>query len=242
MELKIFGSSSKGNCYILDNGKEQLIIEAGVKVDEIKKALNFDVSNVVGCLITHEHGDHAKYLGYILSLGIKIYASSGTHHKFPGYDWNMRPIIKEVNNVYEQFDVGSFSVKAFKTLHDAAEPLGFLIEHNDIGKLLFCTDSRTIPYKFNGLNHILIEANYSFDLVSESIIRDRVFTSHMEVGTAIDFLNRNDLSNVNNIVLLHLSDGNSNAKEFAAKAQATCPANVFIADSGINIDLNKEAF
>ena len=39
MELKVLGSSSAGNCYILDNGKEALILEAGIAFSESQKRL-----------------------------------------------------------------------------------------------------------------------------------------------------------------------------------------------------------
>ena len=60
MVLKVLGSSSQGNCYILENRDEALIIEAGVRFIEVKKALGFDIRKVSGCLITHQHNDHAK--------------------------------------------------------------------------------------------------------------------------------------------------------------------------------------
>ena len=242
MKLKILGSSSRGNCYILETETEALIIEAGVNTQKVKQALNFDGSKVVGCLITHEHLDHAKYIGYLLDLGIKVYASSGTYHKFTGNNWPERYIIKEDQEKYMAFNIGGFKIKAFKTFHDAAEPLGFLIEHEEIGRLLFCTDSRVIPYRFNGLNHILIEANYSFDLVNESSRRNRVFTEHMEIGTTIDFLKRTDLSNVHNIVLIHLSNENSHAMNFAQKVKEVFFGNIFIADEDVNIELRNEPF
>ena len=62
MKLKILGSSSSGNCYILDNGNEALIIEAGIKLLDVKKALGWNIRKVVGCLITHQHNDHSKYI------------------------------------------------------------------------------------------------------------------------------------------------------------------------------------
>ena len=37
MELRVLGSSSSGNCYILDNGNEALIIEAGIRFIDVKK-------------------------------------------------------------------------------------------------------------------------------------------------------------------------------------------------------------
>ena len=54
--LKVLNSGSSGNGYLLTNGKETLILECGVKFAECKKALNFDISSIVGCTISHEHG------------------------------------------------------------------------------------------------------------------------------------------------------------------------------------------
>ena len=215
MKLQVLGSGSKGNCYILSNEKEALIIEAGINISEVKKALSFDFKKVSGLLITHEHGDHAKYMNLYLNYGIDIYASSGTHNTFAGYGWNKRHVLR----TGEVQEVGNFKVNSFATEHDCAEPIGFIIEHSDFGKLLFCTDSKTLPYKFKGLNHILIEANYSFDLISKSAQRDRVFQNHMEINSTIDFLENNNLMNVNNIVLLHLSDSNSDAIGFKEKVE-----------------------
>lgn len=39
MRLKVLGSGSSGNCYILENENEALIIEAGLPFMEVKKAV-----------------------------------------------------------------------------------------------------------------------------------------------------------------------------------------------------------
>ena len=61
IKLKVLGSGSSGNCYILENENEALIIEAGLPFMEVKKALNFNVMKIVGMISSHEHGDHYKY-------------------------------------------------------------------------------------------------------------------------------------------------------------------------------------
>jgi len=55
MELIVLGSSSKGNCYLLRNGNEVLIIECGIKFSEIKKMLNFNIKKIAGCVVSHSH-------------------------------------------------------------------------------------------------------------------------------------------------------------------------------------------
>jgi len=56
MFLRCVGSGSTGNSYVLDNGNEILLLDAGVRLLEVKKAIDFQISKVVGCVITHEHG------------------------------------------------------------------------------------------------------------------------------------------------------------------------------------------
>lgn len=53
--LKTIATGSSGNSYALMSEKEILLIDCGVNVIEIKKAIDFRVSNVVGCVVSHKH-------------------------------------------------------------------------------------------------------------------------------------------------------------------------------------------
>lgn len=55
MLLRVAKSSSEGNAYAIETDKEILLIEAGVKVSEIKKMIDFRVDKVSAALISHEH-------------------------------------------------------------------------------------------------------------------------------------------------------------------------------------------
>ena len=68
MLLTVLGSSSKGNGYILDNGQEALILECGVNIKEAKKALQFNIRKVAGCVVTHQHNDHAGHIAKYADL------------------------------------------------------------------------------------------------------------------------------------------------------------------------------
>jgi len=73
MKLKILGTGSSGNCYVLkpENGKS-LMIECGLTFANIKKGLDFDL-NIEACLLTHEHkSDHAKCPQEIINAGISL--------------------------------------------------------------------------------------------------------------------------------------------------------------------------
>lgn len=55
MVLKCLGSSSAGNCYLLENNEECLVIEAGLPLKEVKKAVDFNVRKINGVVISHGH-------------------------------------------------------------------------------------------------------------------------------------------------------------------------------------------
>lgn len=55
MKFTIHASGSTGNLYVLENEKESLLIEAGIPIKKIKEKLDYDFSNIEGCLISHEH-------------------------------------------------------------------------------------------------------------------------------------------------------------------------------------------
>lgn len=248
MELKILGSSSSGNCYVLDNGKEALILEAGVAYSEVMKSLDFNISRVAGCLISHEHGDHCKEVGKFLDARIPVFASIGTieHCKQMQGRLTKAQVIED-GIVYE---IGNFKVQAFDVQHDCAEPFGFLIHHNETGMVLFATDTYYLAYTFKGLNNILIECNYRLDILEENIakglipeqLRARTMESHMSYETCKETLLANDLKAVNNIVLIHLSSGNSNAKEFQQGIKEATGKSVHIASKGMKLNFGKTPF
>jgi len=246
MELTILGSSSKGNCYILQNESEALIIEAGISLMEVKKAVQFNISKIAGVLISHEHGDHAKYINEFLSARIQVYASSGTVKKL-NIKGSFLPLLVEAGS---KIKIGNYTILPFDVKHDAAEPIGFLIQHSETGNILFITDSYYSPYAFANLNNILIECNYRMDILQRNIdagrvpltMQNRLLESHMSFATCKEALLANDLKAVNNIVLIHLSDGNSNAEEFKRDIRLATGKNVHVADKGLKLKFDKTPF
>ncbi|MCI8806321.1 MAG: MBL fold metallo-hydrolase [Clostridiales bacterium] len=246
MRLKVLGSGSLGNCYLLENASECLVLEAGINFKEVLKALNFNITKVVGCLVTHEHKDHSKYVREFIKNGICVYMSKGT---VSALNLNSHYINYVKRNEY--FKVGNFKIIPFNTKHDAAEPLGYYINHKETGNILFATDTYYILNKFKDLNNILIECNYSGKILEKNIqngsvpihLKERIIRSHMEFETCEKCLRENDLRQTNNVVLIHLSDNNSDAKMFRREIQNILPyVNVAVAEKGLNIEFNKYRF
>lgn len=238
MKLIVLGSSSAGNCYLLrDSEGNSLILEAGVRIKEIKKALDFDISQVQGCLISHRHGDHIKYAKELMDAGIDIY--TGDDNDLTGHRYIP---IKEK----EQRNIGPFKVRSFPLIHDV-QTFGYLIDHEESGKTCFITDTKYCKYTFPGLNNIIIEANYCQEIMTErflngtlnAVVRARTMESHMSFQKTLEFLSCNDLSQVNNIVLIHLSGGNADPDRFLNKTIEHTGKNVHIAKRGAEIELTK---
>ena len=55
LKLKCCGTRSKGNSYALMSQNETLILDAGMGIKDIKKMCDWNVKNIVGCIISHEH-------------------------------------------------------------------------------------------------------------------------------------------------------------------------------------------
>lgn len=224
MKLKCLGSSSKGNCYLLENDTEALVIEAGVPFKEVKQALDFNVSKIKGLIVSHSHGDHAKYIKDYEVVGIEVFAPF------------LESIGKAVNETYR---FGNFRITAFPVVHDI-HCYGFFISHIDMGTMVFATDTSYVQFKFNKPNHLLIEANYSEELLTRNNPNYRhVMEGHMSIDTACGFIEANKSEELKNVVLIHLSDGNSNEKEFVEQVKELVGSDVYVnaADKGLEIDL-----
>lgn len=248
MELTILGSSSSGNSYVIQNATEALVLEAGIDFQEVQRALDWNVSKVAACLITHEHMDHAARTHEFLQARIPVFASAGTISKIQRVK-SFNPLLFTIK-ASEPFTAGRFQIIPFETKHDSEEPLGFYIKHPEMGTLLFATDTYYLPHTFTGLNNIMIECNYSREILDANIeagklpklVRNRVVQSHMSLDNCIRTLQANDLKRVNNIILIHLSDGNSNPDEFQRLVFEATGKSVHIAEPGKKIKLKTTPF
>lgn len=242
MKLHILGSSSSGNCYILETDTEALIIEAGVRISEVKKALKFNLGKVVGVVISHEHKDHSGYIKEFIASGVLVL----THNSvFIANSLLGKSFTKEIFPK-RGYKVGGFLIVPFFVHHDVP-CYAFIIEHKSIGKLFFSTDAVSVGVNIPDMNVIMIEANYSDVILEENIrngvvpfsMRNRLLSSHMEITQTKDFLMRNDLTHVNNIILIHLSNSNSDERQFVKEITEITGCSVVVAKRGMIADISK---
>lgn len=245
MQLEILGSSSAGNCYLLRSKlyNETLIVEAGIKPFEVQMALNFRINSVVGCIVSHRHQDHAKYIESYIRSGIYVLAHEDV--------WNHEKVINRYAKRYESnctYEFGHFNVLPLPVNHDVP-CLAYIIKHPDMGSLLFVTDTGKFTYNLpDTVNHLMIEANYSNQILESNIsrgkiapsMRYRLVNAHMEIRDTAEIIMRNKLPKLSNVVLIHLSDNNSDEEEFKRYIKGICGVPTYVANKDMTIELNNE--
>ena len=247
MKLTVLASGSAGNGYLFEARHSALLVECGVKPEVLMRRTAVPISRIAGALVTHEHRDHAGYADRYAALGVPIYASRGTLAALPKFNPGAR--VKQVRSL-QTFHVGDFTIDAFDTRHDAAEPLGFIIMHPEAGRILFLTDTAFCPYNFRGefLDHMLIEANYDDTLLDGNVANGivdaaraaRTRRDHMSLRAACELIRADQTADLKTVILIHLSAQNADAKEFARRAAETALfAKVEVAVAGLTVELEK---
>lgn len=225
MVMKVISTGSQdGNCYSLcSESGEILLLDCGCSYKDILRGINYRISNVVGCLVSHEHKDHSKSVKDLERIGI--------------------PVFKPYENFKSVVQMGSFTVNPFELVHDVP-CYGFYITQSESGKIVYLTDTEFCRFRFQKVNHIMVEANYDKRLISDDFaVRDRVLQSHLELQTTKRFLQANMSNHLRNIVLIHMSQSNMDydvmereIKEVSGKAV------VSIAVPGLEVNMNRVPF
>lgn len=225
MRFISLASSSSGNAYIVEDAQTRLLLECGLTRKKLQQLMGFNISDVAGALVSHEHKDHSRCAPDLVKAGIPVFMSEGTADALD---------LEGVTYVRhgEQFAIGSVDIVPFNTFHDAAEPLGFVLKSRIDGDVLvFATDTVNLAYQFPGVTMLAIEANYDKDILARAEklpekVRHRITNSHMEIQTLCRYLRELDMSKVREIYLLHLSDAMSDERWFISRVRCCVPYGV----------------
>lgn len=180
--------------------------------------------------------DHAKAVKELLRASVDCYMSFGTaealgvtgHHRAHVLNAKKTYIFSTEILSHPRMSFTSWHIVPFTLQHDCAEGLGFIIgQGND--RLLFIPDTAYVKDRFAGVTHLVVECNHIEDILSENIKKSgvnamvgrRARRNHMSLGTLINFIKANNLSeSLREIHLIHLSDANSDEKRMIDEVQA----------------------
>lgn len=239
MKLTIVGSSSGGNSYVLEStAGEQLCIEAGRPIREVRKIANLKTSKCVGVVISHAHGDHAKYARDFLKAGIEVWSTIHLAAQVVGVI-GMSP--------EETYRIGEFSVTPLDVKHDIP-CLSFLIHHKEMGTLYFFTDCYNMKSAIRGVKTFLCECNYEDGLLCKAVnegvtiasLADRIRLSHLSLAHAVEFLQDCEAEkSAKQIVLIHGSSKHLNPEKAISRFQQVIGVPTYYAKPGLSINLLK---
>lgn len=202
LKLKIYSSSSKGNCYELSNNDNSLLLDCGYKQIEHK------FNNVKGILLTHIHQDHIGAIPKIKSVYKGCYyANEQVLDILPVLD-----VYKKKINEYEPFEIENFKILPFSVRHDCLN-YNYLIKDSESGlKILYLTDLANInDFQFKDVDIFICESNYDEDVVDyEDLKTQRLIETHSSLQETTQFLLDNININTKKIFLIHLSRSNEN--------------------------------
>ncbi|MHC4324091.1 MAG: MBL fold metallo-hydrolase [Planctomycetota bacterium] len=227
MRFNSYFSSSKANLYeVIASSGKRLLIECGCTWKQLLKAIDHDLSNIAGCIISHSHNDHSKAIEDVMDNGIDVYSSEDTFNAIEESLHLHRRA--RVIRALERFYVGSeFIVMPFAVEHDVP-CMGFVV-HADHESLLFITDTMMIKQRFGcAFNIIAICCSYDGetirDLVEAEKINEtyakRLISSHMEKNTTKSYIKDCcNLDKCTEIHLLHMSGSNIDKEKVRAELE-----------------------
>lgn len=136
-------SGSSGNSSFIQTDTTKILIDCGESAKKIVNSLldiGINIENINAILITHEHIDHVKSLGTLSKkYNIPIYTNIETLNAIPV---QRNKIIDDNINIFDfsnDFFIGDLKIHPFPIPHDAANPCGFNIYHNN-KKISIATD------------------------------------------------------------------------------------------------------
>ena len=222
MFLKCLASGSSGNCYFLETDSGVLIMDCGISIMEIKRALNFNLSKVVGVVVSHNHSDHSKAVNELRDMGIPV---------FTPYE--------NCKGDRARCQIGDFRINAFKLPHNDTLNYGFMVEVEG-QRLLYMTDFEYCPYIFTKfkIDHMLIECNYQTKLIDrEKPNFEHKVKGHCELEVCKRFIEVNKTDNLKNVILCHLGRGSVDVEEVVEEINKMAEIGVHVAVKGLQIKL-----
>lgn len=188
-------SGSSGNAFLVQTDQIALLLDAGLpctRLDRYLEELRVDPGTLGGIVLTHEHHDHAAGARAISrKYGLPIYATAGTLRQLDlGEDCDTVPV-----SVERPFTLGDVSLTAFSVHHDAAEPVGLLVEH-DGSRVALATDLGSVDEQTNdwlaAAELLILEANHDWDrlwrgpypmILKRRIASDRGHLSNLQAAS-----------------------------------------------------------
>jgi phosphoribosyl 1,2-cyclic phosphodiesterase len=216
VKLAVLGSGSRGNAVALRADGATLLVDAGFGPRALARRAadaGLSLDPLVGIVITHEHGDHARgAVALARRAGCPLVATAGTLRAL-GPDGVTTSTLPSLG---DELCVGPFTIRAARTPHDAAEPVAVVVGDRtghlvgiawDLGR-----PTAGVRHLLRGAHALVLEANHDEVLLQTgpypASVRQRIggTTGHLSNRLAAEFAGDLCSAGLQVVVLAHLSE------------------------------------
>lgn len=216
-----FFSGSRGNCTFISDGDTNILIDAGVSASKILnslKSIGVSPDEIDAILITHEHSDHVAGVKVLSDrFSIPVYANENTASKLVASSLVSERAVR-ITESGSTFSLRSAVVRSFRTPHDSAESVGYIIDMAD-KKFGIATDTGCITKAMLSAlakcEAVLIESNHDIDMLSNGkypyVLKRRIMSDngHLSNENCAWLATQLALWGTKRIALGHLSENNN---------------------------------
>ncbi|MFP4540145.1 MAG: MBL fold metallo-hydrolase [Opitutales bacterium] len=224
MRFRLLGSSSAGNCALLETAQTRILIDAGFSGRQICRRLatgGTKVTDLEAVFLTHEHSDHVAGLrGLSKETHLEFFATYGTASAA------QRPLRRELRwRLFEPettFQFRDLEVTVLRLPHDAHDPVGFVFRSggddlfNPPRSVVWMTDLGYVPENLGPLvreaDLLVLEANHDLEMLEQDPHRPfslkqriRGRHGHLSNEAAADFLRGVANPRWREVILAHIS-------------------------------------
>lgn len=164
MKLAVLGSGSRGNAVAVRADGATLLVDAGFGPRTLARraeAAGLSLDPLVGIVVTHEHGDHARGAAALATrAGCPLLGTAGTLAAIaPG-----RADARVLPRAGDALLLGPFTVEAARTTHDASEPVAIAVTDGQGRRVCVAWDlgraTAAVRHLLRGAHALVIEANH----------------------------------------------------------------------------------
>jgi len=217
VRLTILGSGSAGNCAYIETDQVRILIDAGFSLRQIRQRLatiGRTPESLTAVLVTHEHSDHIQGLaGLSKKLRVPVYCNRPTQEAI---EFQLGGKIEcRLFTTRNSFELGDLTIETFDVLHDAQDPVGFLVRAEGIN-IGILTDlgqvTKLVLDRLREANVLLIEANHDIKLLQDCphrpwSLKQRILSRHGHLSNeaAADAVEQLMSPHLRHLYLGHLS-------------------------------------
>lgn len=243
MRFRVLGSSSSGNCALIETAETRVLVDAGFsgrRLQALLRAEGIPLESVEAVFLTHEHGDHMKGLrGLARYPGIRFFANYGTAHAAQAV--LQRELRWTLFETGRSFVFKDLTIDTLLLPHDAMEPVGYVFRSgkgslfDPFRSLAWVTDLGHVPPGLGDFVRearlLVLEANHDPDMLEMDgkrpfMVKQRIAGRHGHLSNlaAREFLESVERPLWERVVLAHLSkDCNHPEKVVAAMGNGEAP-------------------